>query len=73
MPGLERRKGSGVFDLEKPAWFLVMWGPDVDWAFVQREWFWAVVFLKFSLWLMAFAVIWLTLWARQLRKQVDGR
>jgi hypothetical protein len=50
-----------------------MWGPDVDWAFVQRVWFGAIVFLKFSLWLMAFAVIWLTLWARQLRKQADGR
>jgi hypothetical protein len=31
------------------------------------------VFLKFSLWLMASVVIWLTLWARQLRKQADGR
>ena len=26
----------------RPAWLLVMWGPDVDWAFVQRVWFWAI-------------------------------
>ena len=23
----------------RPAWFLVMWGPDVDWAFVHIVWF----------------------------------
>ena len=57
----------------RPAWLLAMWGPDVDWAFVQRVWFWAIVFLKFVMWLMALATIWLTLWARQLRKQADGR
>jgi len=56
----------------RPAWLLAMWGPDVDWAFVQRVWFWAIAFLKFSLWLMVFVLIWLTLWARQLRKQ-SGR
>ena len=47
----------------RPAWLLTMWGPDVDWAFVQRVWFWAIVFLKFVVWLMALAAIWLTLWA----------
>ncbi len=56
----------------RPAWLLAMWGPDVDSAFVQRVWFWAIAILKFILWLMVLAVIWLTLWARQLRK-ADGR
>ena len=56
----------------RPTWFLWMWGPDTDWAFVRIVWFWAIVFLKFVLWLMALAAIWLTLWARQLRKQADG-
>ena len=56
----------------RPAWLLSMWGPDVDWAFVQRVWFWAIAILKFILWLMILVVIWLTLWARRLRK-ADGR
>ena len=57
----------------RPAWLLAMWGPGVDWDFVQSVWFWAIAFLKFVVWLMALAAIWLTLWARQLRKQADGR
>jgi hypothetical protein len=57
----------------RPAWFLAMCGPDTDWAFVRIVWFWAIVFLKFVMWLMALATFWLTLWARQLRKQTDGR
>lgn len=31
----------------------------------------AKAILKFSVWLMVLVVIWLTLWARQLRKQAD--
>ena len=58
---------------ERPGWFLAMCGPDVDWAFVRAVWFWAIAVLKFILWLMVFAVLWLTLWARQLRKQAEGR
>jgi hypothetical protein len=52
----------------RPAWLLAMWGPDVDWAFVRTVWFWAIAILKFVVWLMALMAIWLTLWARQLRK-----
>ena len=56
----------------RPAWLLAVWGPDMDWAFVQRVWFWAIAVLKLVMWLMALATIWLTLWARQLRKQAVG-
>jgi len=56
----------------RPAWLLAMWGPDVDWAFVQNVWFWAIAILKFIVWLMVLAALWLTLWARQLRKHADG-
>ncbi len=56
----------------RPAWLLAMCGPDMDWAFVQRVWFWAIVLLKFVLWLMALATISLTLWAKQLRKQAGS-
>ena len=51
-----------------PAWLLALWGPDVDWHFVQNVWFWAVVAFKLCVWLMVFVVLWLTLWARRLRK-----
>ena len=53
----------------RPSWLLAMWGPGVDWAFVQNVWFWAIAVLKFAVWLMALPVIWLTLWARQMRKR----
>ncbi len=52
----------------RPAWLLSMWGPGFDWDFVRIVWFWAIAVLKFSVWLLALLVIWLTLWARQLRK-----
>ncbi len=52
----------------RPAWLLSMWGPGTDWPFVQQVWFWAIAILKFSVWLLALVVIWLTLWATQLRK-----
>jgi hypothetical protein len=51
-----------------PAWLLTLWGPGVDWSFVQNVWFWAMAAFKFCVWLMVFAVLWLTLWAKQLRK-----
>ena len=37
----------------RPAWILSMWGPNLDWAFVQAVWFWGVAVLKFVVWLMA--------------------
>jgi hypothetical protein len=52
----------------QPVWLLTLWGPGVDWPFVQNVWFWAMAAFKFCVWLMVFAVLWLTLWARQLRK-----
>lgn len=51
-----------------PAWLLTMWGPGVDWPFVQQVWFWVMAAFKFCIWLMILAVLWLTLWARQLRR-----
>lgn len=55
----------------QPGWILSMWGPGVTWEFVQMVWFWAVAGAKFFLWLLFFVALWLTLWARQLRKS-DG-
>lgn len=56
----------------RPAWFLSVCGPGIDWDFVQHVWFWAVAILKFMVWFMALVVIWLTLWARQLRKRAGS-
>jgi hypothetical protein len=53
----------------KPAWMLAMWGPNINWNFVQSVWFWGVAILKFCVWLLAMAALWLTLWARELRKR----
>ncbi len=56
----------------RPAWLLSLWGPDVSWSFVQNVWFWAAAIFKLCLWLLALVVLWLTLWAWQLRKQVGS-
>jgi len=53
----------------QPGWVLAMWGPGTTWPFVQNVWFWAVAGTKFFVWLLTFVVLWLSLWARQLRKQ----
>jgi hypothetical protein len=53
----------------RPAWLLAMWGQgDVSWAFVQTVWLWLMAIFKFFVWFLILAVLWLTLWARQLRK-----
>jgi hypothetical protein len=53
----------------QPAWLLAMWGQgDVNWAFVQTLSLWFLAVFKTAVWLMILAVLWLTLWARQLRK-----
>jgi hypothetical protein len=52
----------------EPSWLLSMWGPDLSWTYIQNVWFWAIVAFKLIVWLMALAALWLTLWARQLRK-----
>lgn len=53
----------------RPAWLLAMWGPNLDWDFVEMVWFWAIAVMKFLVWLMVLIALWLVLWARQLRKQ----
>ena len=55
----------------RPAWFLAMCGPDVTWSQMQNIMLWVIVAFKFVLWLLVLAVIWLTLWGRQLKKRVQ--
>lgn len=56
----------------RPAWVLPMWGPNLDWAFVQMVWFWAITTMKLILWLLVLLALWLTLWAQQLRKRIGS-
>lgn len=53
----------------RPAWLLTMRGQgDVSWAFVQTVSLWFICIFKLFIWLLILVVLWLTLWARQLRK-----
>jgi hypothetical protein len=54
----------------QPPWFLSLWGPDVSWAYIQNVGLWSIVVLKLMVLLMAFVALWLTFWARQLRRSV---
>jgi hypothetical protein len=54
-----------------PTWMLSLWGPDITWSFFQTVWFWGIAIMKVSVWPLALAALWLTLWARQLRKRAE--
>jgi hypothetical protein len=57
----------------RPAWFLTIWGGgDVDWLLVQTVSLWLMGAFKLGLWFLILVALWLTLWARELRKQ-SGR
>jgi len=53
----------------RPAAFQFLLGPGVTWEYVQIVGFWVVSVFKMCIWLLAVGVVWLTLWARQLRKR----
>ena len=58
-----------VFMSLHPAWLLRLWGPEASWPFVRTVWFWAIVFFKAFLWMLAVIALWLTLWSRKLQAQ----
>jgi hypothetical protein len=51
----------------RPPWLVSLWG-DVTWEFIQTVSLWFLGAFKFILWILALLALWLTLWARQLRK-----
>ena len=56
-----------------PAWLLSFWyGPDTTWSLVQAAWFRALLIMKMGVLPLALVTIWLTLWAKQLRKRAEG-
>jgi hypothetical protein len=52
----------------QPEWLLSLWGPDITWSYVENVTLWAIVAFKLALFLLAMTALWLTLWARGLRK-----
>jgi hypothetical protein len=52
----------------RPEWMLAMWGPDVRWDYMQVVSLWFMGVLKLFIWILLLMALWLTLWARQLRK-----
>lgn len=53
----------------QPAGILCLWGEGVTWQEIRTIWLWAMVAYKLGVIMMAFVVIWLTIWARQLAKK----
>jgi hypothetical protein len=56
----------------RPEWMRAMWGPDVSWDFMQTVSLWFMGVFKLLMWFLFLGVLWLTLWARQLRKLDQG-
>jgi hypothetical protein len=53
----------------RPGWLLTMWGGgDISWAYMQTMSLWFMGVFKLFLWFLFLVALWLTLWARQLRK-----
>ncbi len=52
----------------RPAWATPLLGPGVTWDYLQNVWWLATAVLKVLLAVLALPCLWLTLWARQLRK-----
>ena len=52
----------------RPAWLLAMWGQAVTWDFMQTVSLWFMGVFKLFLWFLFLVALWLTLWARQLRR-----
>jgi hypothetical protein len=52
----------------RPSWMLAMWGQNVTWDFMQTVSLWFLCVFKLFLWFLFLVALWLTLWARQLRK-----
>jgi hypothetical protein len=52
----------------QPAFVLTLWGPGATWPEVRTLWFWFLAGFKVCLGVGALLLVWLTLWARQLRR-----
>jgi hypothetical protein len=57
------------FISSRPAWVLSLLGRGTDWDHVLRLSLAAVVVFKVFIWMLLIFVVWLTLWAWQLKKR----
>ncbi|MCX5852760.1 MAG: hypothetical protein NT072_12035 [Deltaproteobacteria bacterium] len=53
----------------QPAEMLCLWGEGMTWQEIRTIWLWGMVVYKLTIIFMAFVVIWLTIWSRQLAKK----
>ena len=51
----------------RPAWVVKFWG-GVSWETIQTVGLWMTGIFKMIIWVFAMVVVWLSLWARGLRK-----
>jgi hypothetical protein len=58
-----------VIMTKHPSGMLCLWGTGVTWPEMQSTWLSAMVRFKLGVGIMLFVVIWLTLWARQLKRR----
>ncbi len=54
----------------RPDWVLALWGPGASWPEVQNVWFWTLAGFKLFLVVVALVLLWLTLWAARLRREL---
>jgi len=52
----------------RPKWVRWLWGPGVTWEYLSHVWWVGIAVMKSILLILAIPCLWLTLWARQLRK-----
>jgi hypothetical protein len=57
----------------RPGWAHWLWGPGITWEYLAHVWWVGTAVLKVTLVILAIPCLWLTLWARQLRKASGGR
>ena len=56
----------------QPSWVVSFWGPGATWESISTVWFQALLVGKLTLLPLALVALWLTLWAKQLRKGAHG-
>ena len=54
----------------RPQWILGLWGHGIDYDHLLAMFLRAIIVVRVLVWIMLMVTIWLSLWARQLRKRL---